>query len=136
MNRATRLRHLSFVLVLGASAMMIVPGPVLADTRCSGSAGFQVYENINLGGRSALGCGVGWARSYFGDWNTNLNFWENWNDRISSYQTFNFTGHRVRFWNDSNYSGSYLTTTNNDTVNSVDDYGLFNDRFSSGQILY
>lgn len=112
----------------------LAPAASAADSRCSFGAGVSVYENINLGGSTAPGCSVGWYRADFSQWTTNLGFFANWNDRISSYQTFNFTGHTVKFWTDPSRNGSVIITTNNSTVNNVDDYGNFNDRFSSGQI--
>lgn len=137
----SRVRRLGVIALLAVSVVGVVPGTALADTRCSGSPGFQVYEAINLGGRSALGCAVGWARADFSGWQTNLEWWQSWNDIISSYQVFNFYNHRVRFWVAANYTSSSLQTTGTapggtETINNVDDYGAFNDTFSSGKILY
>lgn len=136
-----RVRRFAVTGLLALSVIGVMPGAALADTRCSGSPGVEVFENINLGGRSALGCSVGWARTDFSNWATNLGWFETWNDRISSYQVFNFYGHRLRFWTAANYSGSVITTTGTvpsgtETINNVDDYGTFNDRFSSGKIVY
>lgn len=118
-----------------AIAGSLAPTVSAADARCNFGVGVSVYENINKGGRTAVGCSVGWYRANFSDWTAGLGAFESWNDRISSYETFNFTGHTVKFWTGASKSGSVLTTTNNETVNNVDDYGAFNDRFSSGQII-
>ncbi|MES2210042.1 MAG: hypothetical protein V4515_07635 [Chloroflexota bacterium] len=123
------------VSVLLASTLLVGAGPVSADSRCSGNPGFQVWENPNKGGGSAYGCGVGWYRSEFWNWYDNLFFGASWDDRISSYETFNFTGHAVRFYNNGYKGGATLTTTGNEYISNLQDWNR-NDVFSSGWIMY
>lgn len=81
-------------------------------------------------------CGIGWQKSDFNGWWDNLWPWESWNDRVSSYQTFNFLGRYVKFWDDPGYSGRYLQTygdTSSENVSNLVDWNR-NDTFSSAKI--
>lgn len=127
-------RSLLIVMVL-ASTLLIGAGPVAADSRCSGNAGVQVWENPNKGGGNAFGCGVGWYRAEFWNWTSGLFWGATWNDRISSYETFNFTGHAVRFYNNASKGGATLTTTGNEYISNLEDW-YRNDVFTSGWIMY
>lgn len=85
-------------------------------------------------------CGVVWEKSSFVGWNNNLNFWEDWNDRVSSYQTFNFSGHRVTFHQNTNFGGASMWTTNNEEIQNLSEWSFggvnMNDTFSSARINY
>jgi hypothetical protein len=100
--------------------------------------GYQVWEDINRGGRSALTCGVSsttWRPDYT-QWRDNLTWiWETWNDRVSSLETFNFTGHRADFFRDVNYVYRLLIVTDNETVNDLRPWNA-NDQFSSSRTPY
>ena len=96
----------------------------------------QLYEDINQGGRSVTICGVGYSRPDFSGWNENLFLWDSWDNRVSSYQTFNFLGHNVRFWDDPKYAGRYLNTDgqyNTETLSDLTQWNR-NDSFSSVKI--
>lgn len=121
--------------VLLASTLLIGAGPVSADSRCGGYPGVQVWENANKGGGTAYGCGVGWYRSEFWNWHDGLFWWASWDDRISSYESFNFTGHAIRFYNNGYKGGATLTTTKNEYIPNLSDWNR-NDVFSSGWIMY
>lgn len=62
-----------------------------------------------------------------------MGFGATWDDRISSYKTYNFTGHGVRFYTNGSKGGSTLTTTNTSVVSNLGNYNR-NDQFSSGWI--
>lgn len=130
-----RLRALLLAGSLGASAVVLGAAPAVANHCGNYDPAVRVWEAINYGGRSALMCGVGWHRSNFSDWTDSLGWFENWNDRISSYQTYHFSGHRVIFWFDAGYSGGYLYTNTTTGVADLRAYNS-NDRFSSGKIDY
>lgn len=115
-------RMLPIAFSMAVALQAAIPAVTSADTRCSGNPGVQVWENSGKGGRSAVMCGVGYNRGDFTSWGDNLNWWENWNDRISSYETFNFTGHKVTFWAESGFKGQYLYTINNEYLSNLSDW--------------
>lgn len=133
MRRSALRVLLSLTLILGG--LSVAPSVALADTRCSGNPGVEIHEDINQGGRSVLMCGYGWARSDFYQWRDNLWPWETWDNRVSSYEVFNFTGRTVTFWVNPSYAGAWLQT-NGTSHEYVDDLRTYNrnDVFSSGKI--
>lgn len=116
----------------------VLAGAARADGRCNGSPGYQVWQDTNRSGPSALTCGVSsttWRPDYT-QWRDNLQFfWETWNDRVSSLETFNFTGHRVDFFRDVNYVYRLLIVTDNEIVNDLRPWNS-NDQFSSSRTPY
>lgn len=97
----------SVALLLAVSA-----GPAVADDRCAGRAGIQFWEHSNKGGATIRFCWKGGTTittlyaSNMGNYTTNLNFGANWNDRASSLETFNMTGHTIRLYADAGYSSA------------------------------
>lgn len=114
----------SALLLLAVSAV-----PVLADGRCSGRPGVQVWQDANKGGPSFVACwpstgtgGIFYPR--LSSVTYGLSFGANWNDRITSYETFNFTGHSMTFYVDNSYSsasygGRVVTTSGNGYVSNL-----------------
>jgi hypothetical protein len=94
-----------------------------------------VHEDLNQSGRGAYMCGLGWANSDFYYWRDNLWNWESWDNRITSYEVFNFTGRTVTFWSNPNYVLPRLIT-NGTSHEYVDDLRNYNrdDVFSSAKI--
>lgn len=127
------LRVLAVVGALTLAFPFVSATPVAADTRCNGSAGTDVYEDINRGGRSARMCGA-MNRSDYRGWNDNLFFFESWNDRVSSYQVFNYTDWKICFWMDPDYQTDVLCTynTSGETVSNLGDWTR-NDRITSSK---
>jgi hypothetical protein len=124
---------LSLSVILGS--LSLVPSVALADVRCSGNPGVVVHEDINQGGREAYMCGRGWANSDFYYWRDNLWTWESWDNRISSYEVFNFTGRTVTFSSNPNNVAPHLITngTSHEYVDDLRNYNR-NDVFSSATI--
>ena len=118
------LLFMSLVVSLGA---LLLPSAALADSRCSGSKGYQVYENINYGGRTAISCV---NRADYSGWQDNLNFWESWNDAVSSAVSFNATGWNVNFYQNANYNHFLLQFQGNVAVSDFRNWGA-NDQVSS-----
>ncbi len=115
--------------VASLSAALAVPSPgvLAADPRCNGTPGYQVWEHSQMSGRAVIWCVN--VRDFSQD-GTNLNFSESWNDRISSFQTFNMvTSRRTCFWFAKDYQGDSYGVWGNKTVLYVGDY--YNDKFSS-----
>lgn len=104
------MKRLATVLASLALALAIV-APASADSRCNGRPGIQFWEHTSKGGASiqwcwpAIGTG-GIFISNMGSYSNNLNFGATWNDRASSYETFNFTGHSLRLYADASYSSA------------------------------
>jgi hypothetical protein len=109
------------------------------DYRCFYGPGIQVWQDINKGGPSMILCGN------FGQWDNlsglaeNLDWWANWNDRISSFELFNTSTagpHAWRLCTNANEGGScmgwYTTSvyvsdvgsTYNDNISSIQDARL------------
>jgi len=101
--------------------------------------GMQVWQDINKGGPSMIFCGN------FGEWDNlsnevaSLDFGANWNDRISSWETFNTGVGGPHAWKlcigtngGSTCTGYYTTsvyvsnvgTTFNDKISSIEDVRL------------
>lgn len=134
MRRKTKL---AFALWLALAIGAVVATTVSADSRCNGSPGYDVWQDTNKGGPSARTCGISsttWRPNYSG-WTTNLSFFANWNDRVSSVETFNFTGHKASFYRDPDYGYALLVITNNEYVNDMNDWNA-NDRVSSSKTPY
>jgi hypothetical protein len=119
-------------LAMAGPLMTVAPGRAAADTRCSGGPGVQVYEDINFGGRSWIVCYYTFPIADFTSHTENLSGWDTWNDRISSYQTFNFSNRQVTFWWDQNYGYYHLSTCDTDSVSDRRNWG-FNDVISSAK---
>lgn len=90
----------SIVVRLGVAAMLLAnmllvsAGSALADSRCGGGKGITVWQDGNENGPSATWCANSNGVLDISDLSQkhdNLNFGANWNDRISSWQTFNMT---------------------------------------------
>ncbi len=112
-----------------AFALAVFSPPVLAaDGRCNATAGYQVWEDVGLSGRTTIFC----ANSIYNLSNEGdgLGWLQSWNDRISSFQTFNMSStRRTCFWFDAGYKGGSYGVTGNSTVLNVGSY--YNDKFSS-----
>lgn len=115
----------------------VMASTALADTRCNGSPGYDVWQDTNKNGPSARTCGTSSAswRPKYSDWTTNLFFFANWDNRVSSVQTFNFTAHHVVFYRDNNYVYGLLAITNDDYVADMNDWNA-NDAVSSSKTTY
>lgn len=120
--------------MLLSSMLFVGAAPVSADSRCSGYPGVQVWENPNKGGGNAFGCGVGWYRATFWTWTEGLFWGATWDDRISSFETFNFTGHTIRFYTNGYKGGTAVSWSNNVYVDNLINWN-YNDVFSSGWIM-
>lgn len=124
-------RALSVGLIVGLVGSL-VPGMTLADSRCSGGPGMQVWENSNYSGGTWIVCAVtgNFSDADLTNNTSGLGFFANWNDRISSYQTFNTPAGVVTcFWKNFSYSGTwqrvagnhnmaYVGNSMNDTISS------------------
>ena len=131
---------LSGILLLGA---IIAPATVVADiTKCGGTKGVDIWQDGNAGGPTMRLCWTFGGYANLSNQTTNLNWGANWNDRISSYQTFNNAGHSFRFYADANFvstsvGGRVVTTTGNQYVPFIGVYweqqipNGFNDRVTS-----
>lgn len=67
------------------------------DWRCFFGPGIQVWENANKGGRSWIICGLR-SLDNLQDYAENLTN-DRWNDRITSYETFNSSAGQGASWN-------------------------------------
>ena len=139
--------------VLGLLVFGFVFTPkVHADARCSGWPGVQVWQDSNKGGPSMTLCMTSSKRYIkvpkLSDRTDNLSFFANWDNRISSLETFNFGGHTVRLYPEENYSdvGSskrYVTVSGIEYIpyigvywqGQMTDGHSFNDQASSIQTL-
>ena len=93
--------------------------------------GVRVWEHGDFQGRSATFC-EGWY-PYLGNIRTNLNAWESWNDRISSYMTFGLAATDAFCpYRHSNYSYRRVGVLGNAWVDYVGNFD--NDSFSSLKI--
>ena len=130
-------RALNSLLTVGlvAGALALSPGTAsAADARCSGNAGVEIHEDINQGGSHTLLCNNGYYNRDLSKLTDGLFFFANWDNRISSYEVFNFTGRTASFWVNPDKGGSRLQTfnTNHEFVNSLFfSFGNYNDLFSS-----
>lgn len=141
------MKNLATFLATLALLLAIAPQAVLADSRCSNSRpGIQVWQDDHHGGPSMILCTslygpwTGWPN--LGNYTTNLNFFANWNDRITSVQTFNNAGHKFILYVDTNFSsasenGRTVTLVGNDNIANLGNFwsdpmrGGFNDVTSS-----
>jgi hypothetical protein len=108
---------LSVAGILGGSLSAPIVPSVFADSRCGGSAGVQVWQDGNNSGSSAVWCTSSGSLSIpiLGNKTDNLYLGANWNDRISSFQTFNQTSSgRLCLVQDNNYY--YYDATRNATA--------------------
>jgi hypothetical protein len=133
-------RAINAVLAAGllVGAFALTPGAVsAADARCSSQPGVEIHEDINQGGSHTLLCGNGYYNRDLSKLTDGLFFFANWDNRISSYEVFNFTGRTASFWVNPDKGGSRLQTnnTNHEFVNSLNfSFGNYNDLFSSAAI--
>lgn len=131
----SRRRALGAVAV-AAFLLMASVSPAMADSRCNGGPGVQTWENTYLSGRTVVWCADDHGQIRVSDLSThheNLYFWENWDNRISSAQTFNFpSGFAACIYENINYNagigGDRKELKNNNTWNTL---GSMNDRTSS-----
>lgn len=133
--RIARRLALGLWLVLAVGA--VTAPAVFADTRCSGGPGYDVWQDTNKGGPYARTCGTSSAswRPRYSDWTANLFFFANWDNRVSSVQTFNFTGHKVVFYRDNDYVYGLLAITGDEYVADMNDWNA-NDAVSSSKTTY
>lgn len=125
-----------------------------ADSRCGGRPGIQVWQDDKKGGPSFTACKGSHPTSTIAYPNlsnvtTNLSFGANWNDRITSYETFNFPSNKgIRLYDRDNYQlnqttppGHYITTMGNQYIPNVNVYwassipGGMNDIISSFKLV-
>ena len=119
-----------------------VQNALASDARCpNGLAGIEVWQDINLTGPGAVWCVAPSTGKYvINDLSTktdNLGFFANWNDRITSYQTFNETSvGRACLVQDPNFNyrnaQANSTAQGNKTINYVGD--IPNDNASSLEV--
>jgi hypothetical protein len=101
------------------------------DWRCFYGPGIQVWEDVNKGGRTMILCGT---RAY---WSNLTNKREqlglsNWNDRVSSFETFNTSvgiTNAFRLCTDANNAGTCWLVVGSTYVANVG--STYNDRISS-----
>jgi hypothetical protein len=99
-----RITRIMFVSLLVTSLLATLAPAVLADGRCSGVYGIELFVNINYGTPSTTFCGSAGSTvevSYVGGIN----------DMTSSYQIFNrphVGTSRVRFWEHADFMGQYF----------------------------
>jgi hypothetical protein len=139
-------RIIALLTALVLSLSVVGPASADASSYCNGNPGVKVWQDANKGGPHGIFC---WTM--YGPWinyqnlanfNYNLNWGANWNDRISSYTTFNMEGHTVTFYADAGWSsasvgGRVVQTSGNQHVPFIGVYweqqipGGFNDRVTS-----
>ena len=83
--------------------------------RCNGSWGYQVWEHRERSGRTVIFCA---NVPNLADETWNLGWFETWNNRISSFETFNMgASRRTCFWFNAGYGpGSSYGVTGNAEV--------------------
>ena len=126
------LRRLYRATAIAAVFGLIGTGTTLADGRCGGGPGVQVWENTYFSGGTWTICANASGNFSDSDLSNNtsgLGFFANWNNRISSYQTFNTpAGVITCFFDGTGYTGSWQRVAGNYNMTSP---GTMNDRFSS-----
>lgn len=130
-------------ILLGLMLLISVPASVSADSRCSGKLGVTLYEHAGYGGAqitfctvTVLGVGTVFAPvSYLGNYTTGLSAGATWNDRPSAFQFFNTGGKKIRFFDDSGYTGQYITATGNTNEKNIHDGLNFGDKMSSFKLV-
>lgn len=128
--RARIARSLVIVWLVAATSLLVA-STALADARCNGSKGYQVWEHINFGGRSAVSCV---NRSDYSAWNANLEWWQSWNDAVSSAETFNATNWDLYMYRHAGYSFIVLILNGSESVSNFNDWNA-NDQVSSSRFL-
>lgn len=78
--KALTARVVTLVLVVS----VLAAGSVSADARCNGLRGVQVWDGANFQGAS-----ITWCQNAGGAIDRTNLYFEGWNDRIGSFQTFN-----------------------------------------------
>jgi len=103
-------------------ATMIAPVTAMADSRCNGGTGIQIWQDANLGGATTKFCANSnsvIAVSPLSNETGGLFFFANWDNRISSYQTFNNTSGWTCLYKNNNYNSQIHSVFKNDTVEYV-----------------
>jgi hypothetical protein len=141
--RKDRIGMRSIVVRLGVAAMLLAnmllvfTGSALADSRCGGGKGITVWQDANESGPSATWCANSNGQLNIPDLSAktdNLSFGANWNNRISSWQTFNMTSGLISCLVQlTNYNYSDPTRNSRITGNNTLDYvgSRANDQASS-----
>jgi hypothetical protein len=104
----------------------------LNDWRCFYGPGIQVWQDINKGGATMILCGTRGYWRNLGNLGEQLNG-GNWNDRISSFETFNTSvggTHSFHLCNDANDSGT-CTQYYSGSVYVANVGSTFNDKITS-----
>ena len=123
--------------MLLGNMLLVSTGVAFADSRCGGGKGIQVWQDANENGPSAQWCANSNGVLDISDLSTktdNLNFGANWNNRISSWQTFNMTSTLISCLVQlTNYQYSDATRNSRITGNNTLDYvgNAANDQASS-----
>lgn len=142
------MRKLIFTILSAVLLLGVVAAPAsAADSRCGGKPGLQAWQDRNKNGPSVIFCSVVGSIyvANLSNVTTNLQFFANWNDRISSVETFNFNSNfnRVTLWPDRDFKDNSegpdhtIVITGNTSVHDLGAYwtsqyqGGFNDRVSS-----
>ena len=129
--------QLGAAMVLLSGMLFVGATGVMADSRCGGGKGITVWQDANQGGPSATWCANSNGILDIPDLSQktdNLLAGANWNDRISSWQTFNMTSSLIScLVQNVNYTYSDPTRnsriTGNNTLSYVGDSA--NDQASS-----
>jgi hypothetical protein len=123
------------MLSLLLTALIAPPSTLGSDPRCGGGPGIQFWEDASLSGRTFGFCqnifdGTSAYLRNLDNYGDNLFFWENWSDRITSFQTFNTgAGRRTCLYENPTYTGLKYTATGNVTVLNIG--SSLNDKASS-----
>lgn len=125
-------KWLSLVPASSMLLLLLVAAPtVSADSRCSGGYGMQGWQDSGQSGVSFIRCSSGGDIGTLTSVNDNLVIGD-WNDRISSWQTFNAGTKKTCLFENAGYGYSNAThnsrITGNNTISSM---GAANDRPSS-----
>jgi hypothetical protein len=129
--------RLAIVAMLLGNWLLAFAGAAFADSRCNGGRGLTVWQDGNQGGPSATWCANSNGVADIADLSTktdNLFFGANWNDRISSWQTFNMTSTLITcLVQNTNYTYSDATRNSRITGNNTITYvgNAANDQASS-----
>ncbi|MFN8628887.1 MAG: hypothetical protein U0838_00780 [Chloroflexota bacterium] len=111
---------------------MIGPASAMADSRCNGGKGIQIWQDGNLGGATTKFCANSnsvIAVTPLSNETGGLSFFANWDNRISSYQTFNNSSGWTCLYKNNNYGTEISAAYKSDTIEYVGDAA--NDQASS-----
>ena len=76
----------------------IIAAVSTGDWRCFYGPGIQVWQDYNKGGPSMILCGKSGRWDNLSGLAENLDWWANWNDRISSFELFNTSAASPHSW--------------------------------------